>query len=99
MLTEGSKVGTPLVGMNFAVWAFKEREESNLPHGWAVGVRLGPTADGVRTQSLKTPPPALRRSPPRGILSLLAVLGQIGYIPSMNTDASLGYSVVAYRYS
>ena len=64
MLTEGSKVGTPLVGMNFAVWAFKEREESNLPHGWAVGVRLGSALDGARTQSLKTPPPASRGSPP-----------------------------------
>ena len=88
MLNEQSKMETPLAGVGFEVRLLEGRKASGLGCGWIVGVRLGPSPDGSPRQAMQSPPPALRKSP-----------GREGRIPTMNTEACLGYSVMPYQSS
>ena len=62
MLKELAELGTPVVGAAFKVWQVRESKASNLTHGWAVGARLGTSADGSFSQTPLTPPGARRLS-------------------------------------
>ena len=63
-------------------------------------MRLGPDADGPRSQeaaSVVATPPGVRKTTARQLLAFSHADGQVGFLSAMNTDASLGHSVVAYR--
>ena len=67
---------------------------------WRLGVRLGPTAAGELSQHIYDLPsthPGIRRSGLRGVMDIRRCRRQVGYPPSVATDAQLGLSVMAYQ--
>ena len=46
---------------------------------------------------MQIPPLSLRKTPLLEVLALLDSPGQVGHIPTMNTDASLDYPATAYQ--
>ena len=60
---------------------------------WEIGVRPGPHASGTATNYLtwvKRAHPGMRTTSFRELTGLLHIIGQIGYPPTMHTDACLG---------
>ena len=65
-----------------------------------MGVRLGSEADGSRAQLATcgfSTAPELRKARVRELLAFLRADGQVGLPPTIATDASLGYSAMAYQ--
>ena len=87
MLSGGRGRETPLGGSAFAVWQTPSRPVKNGRHLRRIGVRLGPLAKDDWSNSIQTPPLALRRVGVRELLDALSVPEQVGYPASMNADA------------
>ena len=65
-----------------------------------MGSRFGPNASGASANYAKfvtETPPVLRYTTVRGWLNFSHALGQVGFPPTMNADASLGCSCAAYH--
>ena len=83
----------------FGVSEVQERKGADVTHWWAVGVRLGPAADGLLSQPPLLPRPSLCTSPLRKLLASSGAAGHVGSPTTMNTDGSLKPSVMAYQSS
>ena len=71
-----------------------------MPHNWRLGVRFGPNASGIfshMVSDLNAAPPGIGRAGFREVMGDLRSPGQAGYLPSIATDALLGFSVMAYQ--
>ena len=100
-LTENAPLMRPLVGRGFQVRELKNRASRNwiLRRDWRPGVRLRPRAPGIHSQRiyvLDAIPPGIRRAGFREVMEVLRRPGQVGYPPSVVTDAQLGFSAMAY---
>ena len=101
-LDENAQMLRPLVGRRFQVWELKERASRNSTarHDWRLGARLGPKAFGnysQRVSDLGATSPGIRRAGLGEVVEVIRCPGQVGFPPSVATDAQLGYSVMAYE--
>ena len=83
---------TPLAARDFVAWELPERKASTLAHGWAVGARLGPSANGTLTQWMESPAPGLRKTSLLKVPAVPDAPGQARCFPTINADISFGYS-------
>ena len=96
-MKEDSTTGTPLAGLHFAVCELKRRNVRSHPIAhcqW--GVRLGPNADGAPPHPPVDASCGQKYLPPE-LLTFLQNPDQVGYPETLNTDARLGFSVMAYQ--
>ena len=99
-LDENAHMPRPLIGRGFQDWGLKGRAFRNgkSRHDWRLGARLGPNASGIysqRVSDLGATEPEIRKAGFREVTRVLRCPGQVGYSPSVATDAQLGYSVMA----
>ena len=100
MMNEKGDLFSPLVGLDFAAYLTPTRlarERCNL--GGPRGVRLGPRVRGSLTHRLRAPkkmPPGTSKASPRAVIQFLGNPLQMGYPASANTDACLGFPVMAH---
>ena len=101
MLSTDYKMECPPVGRQFQVWTLPDRPAQNPgEHDWLPRARLGEDADGSLAQkatSQRAPPPADRKASVRKVIEFLRSRGQVGYTPTISTEAQSGYSVMARR--
>ena len=90
VMDEGRKPVEALHSMNFQVWKLPSR------HGPYCRTRLGPRADGSLSNQILCPQAAVRLCSPWEVLALLETPCQSGRPPIVRTDASLGFSIMAY---
>ena len=102
--TLGSQSGLlrPLVWGKFQARSTPGRKARDWKkrHGWRFGVKLGPRASGEvsqRTYDLDATPLGIRDAGLREATGVIRCKGQVGYPPSVATDALLGFSAMAYQ--
>ena len=89
---EWGEMATPLAHRGFEIRAPPYREMDRLEHERTVGTRLGPSADGLAPQCLKTSQLAMRAA------SLWkAFPGKVGYPLTTHTDTCHRYLVMGYQ--
>ena len=92
----------PLVTRDFQVWWLPGRQarDGKKCHEWRLGVRLGPNTPRElprRIYELAATPPGIRKTGFRKVMEALRRKGQVGYPPSVATDAQLEFSSMAYQ--
>ena len=103
MIRETGSDFTPLAGSDFIAYELKKRNVRRHPYvhcRW--DVRLGPNAHGALSKVSQDPmlmPPAAHKVSPREFLVFLQNPDQAGNPVPLNTDACLGFSIMAYQAS
>ena len=85
----------PPVGRDFIARCPPGRIKRALPHDLPVGSRLGLSADFSLSGWLRSPALVLRKASLREVLGMLERPGHVEQIPTMEADASLGFSGMA----
>ena len=100
-MDEKGDLHSPMVRLDFAVCRLPARlvrGHTTVTCPW--GVRLGPRARAPLPQWLWAPknmPPGTRQASPREGFQFSGNPPQTGYPASVNTDACLGFCVMAYQ--
>ena len=74
--------------------------DGKVSHDWRAGTHLGPNASGAYSQrvcNLGATLPGIRQAGHREVAEVIRSPGQVGYPPSVATDAQLGFPVMAYQ--
>ena len=84
----------PLFRRDFQVWKPPNRKAryGEQCHNWRLGVRLGPGSKCV--SDLDATPPGIRKTGFREVMEVLRSPRQVGYPPSVATDARLGLTEI-----
>ena len=94
------EMARPLVSRDFAARELPLRPaHPGDCHYWPLGVRLGENATekwAQRINKLPSTPPGFRKAAFREVTEVLRSKGQLGFPPSVATEAHLGFSVMAY---
>ena len=88
----------PLADLGFGAQELPKCRARILGHDWAVGVRLGPSANDTLPQTLQMPTPAPGKFPLGGG-STPTGSPWADWIPSVHEDGSLEYAILAYQSS
>ena len=89
-----------LVDPHYEVWELPDQRIPAHFNLFLTGIRLGPKTSEEATNyatSAKRTPPAMREPSIRELMLSFEVQGQVGYPPTMSTDADLGYSPAGNR--
>ena len=88
------ELGRPFVDTHSEAWGLPTRRiHARANHSWEGGMRVGPRVGGAATNRVQFPastPPALQRASVRELTAFLQPHGQMGSLPTMNTDMKSG---------
>ena len=99
LMDQYGKRDTPSAGMDFPIWRPTSRKKSESPRRDIRRAGLGLTTRGLQESSGGQPvwqlARLLRKASPRKALGILERPGQVGRIPTMNTDTSHSFTAMA----